>query len=229
MSYELTYFALPALAESSRLAFTLGGIAFKDNVVDGEAWGKLKGGPEHPLTSGGLPWLCVDGGKKYGQSAAVARYVGKIAKYEGKALYPEDPLAALEVDGIMDAVKDMFDSVSKTFAIQDAAEKIAARKKLLEEGQPVHTWLTRFSKMAEQSSSGYLVGDSPTLADLSLFASLNLMRCGFLDGIDMTLLEPFPALKAHKEKIASLPPIQAYYEGYAGPGAEMRAAFKVGA
>jgi len=45
----------------------------------------------------------------------------------------------------------------------------------------------------------------------------------------MTLLEPFPALKAHKEKIASLPPIQAYYDGYAGPGAEMRAPFKVGA
>mmetsp|Transcript_40760 Transcript_40760/g.91895 ORF Transcript_40760/g.91895 Transcript_40760/m.91895 type:complete len:97 (+) Transcript_40760:723-1013(+) len=96
-----------------------------------------------------MPWLSVDGGKKYGQSAAVARYVGKIASTRGRRCIRR----------------------------------------------------TRWRHW----------------------------RCGVLDAIDIPLLEPFPALKAHKEKIASLPPIKAYYDGYAGPGAAMRAPFKVGA
>merc|ERR1719301_315837 len=52
-----------------------------------------------------IPILLVDG-KPMDQSKSIMRYLGKIIEYEGKPLYPTDPLEAFECDNLIDLVDD---------------------------------------------------------------------------------------------------------------------------
>ena len=48
-----------------------------------------------------------------GQSAAILRYVGRLG---GIGLYPSDPIQALQVDEILDTIKDSGNVLSMTVA-----------------------------------------------------------------------------------------------------------------
>mmetsp|Transcript_17271 Transcript_17271/g.44867 ORF Transcript_17271/g.44867 Transcript_17271/m.44867 type:complete len:101 (+) Transcript_17271:100-402(+) len=48
-----------------------------------------------------MPYLTLPDGTKFGQARAILRYIGKHT-----GLYPEDPLAALRVDELMDALDE---------------------------------------------------------------------------------------------------------------------------
>eukprot|EP01061_Rhynchopus_euleeides_P029948 TRINITY_DN495_c0_g1_i7.p2 TRINITY_DN495_c0_g1~~TRINITY_DN495_c0_g1_i7.p2 ORF type:complete len:214 (+),score=111.95 TRINITY_DN495_c0_g1_i7:131-772(+) len=201
---KILYFPLPGRGEPLRLTATLGGLEFEDATVDFAGWGALKAS----VAPAQLPLLYVDG-KQYGQSLAQLRYLGKLA-----GLYPEDPLVALEVDELVDYVQDAFAPLSKSFAIQDEAEKQKVRAEAVAEGGDVHKWLAYLDKRLEGKK--YAVGDALTVADVVLFTQLQPLRSGWLDGVPKDCLDAFKNIQAHRDLIANLDKVKAKYADATG-------------
>eukprot|EP00959_Pyramimonas_sp_CCMP1952_P238614 4986148-Pyramimonas_sp.AAC.1 len=178
---------------------------WEDVIVTGETWPAMK-----PNTKWGqVPVLTTPSGKEMTQSKAMTRYLGKLVSFEGKVLYPECPEAAFDVDEMIDAFEDARMTFVPTFAIQDQAEKEAARAALVaEDGK-----MTAVLKKIEQfSGDGHVVGDHLTIADIWAFFFLNLLRCGFLDGFPKDYLGQYPKLTAISEKVAAIPAIKEYVD-----------------
>uniref|UniRef100_H2ZGW2 glutathione transferase n=1 Tax=Ciona savignyi TaxID=51511 RepID=H2ZGW2_CIOSA len=87
-SYKLYYFNARGRAESTRLLFAAAGVAYEDYRYEREEWGIAK--PSMPF--GQLPVLEVNG-TKYGESAAINRYLAKKFNMMGK-----DDESALRID-----------------------------------------------------------------------------------------------------------------------------------
>ena len=208
---KLVYFAFPGKPEAVRLAAHIGGLALEDEHIDFPTWGaglKAKVAPQQ------LPLLYVDG-EVVGQANAILRYVGRLAN-----LYPEDARAALSVDESVDYAAEIFTALGKAFAMTDEAEKKAFLATAIAEGGDVHKWLSFLdSRLAGKK---YAVGDSLTVADLSLFVSVNVLVSGFFDGIPSDALSPFKNLAAHKAVVANHPKVKEYYASAEG----LRTVFK---
>ena len=58
------------------------------------------------FTIGRQPETCLSQQVLF-QSRAILRYVGKIGKYEGKSLYPEDPMEQFLCDEVIEMVEDL--------------------------------------------------------------------------------------------------------------------------
>jgi prostaglandin-H2 D-isomerase / glutathione transferase len=101
---KLTYFPLKARAESIRLALAISDVPFEDVRVPFSEFPALK--PTLPFKQ--LPIMEIDG-KVHAQSRALLRYVGKLTN-----MYPTDPLEALKVDAVIEALADMANAISKT-------------------------------------------------------------------------------------------------------------------
>jgi len=56
-----------------------------------------------------------------------------------------------------------------------------------------------------------------TIADLAIWRLLGWLRGGILDGIPMTIVDPFPLLHAHYEAIDSHPGIRGWMVTHYGP------------
>lgn len=69
-----------------------------------------------------------------------------------------------------------------------------------------------FEATLQESESGWLVGNSVTIADLKLMPLVRWFRQGILDGIPPSFLDAFPAVLAHMEKVLALPAVAAWNE-----------------
>ncbi|XP_045451246.1 glutathione S-transferase 2-like [Melitaea cinxia] len=76
------YFTTKALSESIRLLLAYGGLEFEDHRVEEEDWEAFK------PSNNALRVLEIDG-KKYAQSVAIARYLGKKFKINGANIEEE--------------------------------------------------------------------------------------------------------------------------------------------
>eukprot|EP01060_Flectonema_neradi_P021892 TRINITY_DN299_c0_g1_i1.p1 TRINITY_DN299_c0_g1~~TRINITY_DN299_c0_g1_i1.p1 ORF type:complete len:241 (+),score=55.14 TRINITY_DN299_c0_g1_i1:64-723(+) len=208
MSIKIVYFPMPGRAEPTRLALTLGGVSFEDEHLTGEQWGKMKS----EVSPKQLPLLHV-GERVFGQSYAQLRYASKISKFEGRPLYPTDPLLALEVDEFADMMTDLFAPIAASFKMTDTAERDALRAKSVAEGGDVHKWLSFIDTQLGKSKSGFAVGDYLTMADVIAFCFIQPLRAGLLDGVPTTCLDGFKNIQAHRDMIANIPIVKAYYAG----------------
>ncbi|HWE45290.1 MAG TPA: glutathione S-transferase [Caulobacteraceae bacterium] len=194
-SLTLIYFPFGGRAAPIRDALRIGGVAFEDKHVDFDAFGAMKTSGELPF--GAVPILQVDG-KTISQSTAILRYAGKRS-----GLYPSDPLLALRVDEAMDGVDDMMAPMGASIREEDAERKAALRKDMAENTIPAN--FARFEKLIrDNGSTGFLVGDSLTIADLKLLHSVNKLTDGSLDGIPPSVIEPFPALKQWRDNVTAV-------------------------
>lgn len=134
--YALTS-CLEGAADVARLVFRWGGIAFEDKQHAAPAPTRLE------------ILLGADGVRVFEQSHAIARYVGRLC-----GLLPEDPQQCMQVDAVLESVKDVEGGGGP--ALQRA---LAAWNSVLER-QP------------------YLVLRVPTLADLSVYALLQRLSAG---------------------------------------------------
>jgi len=92
-------------AEAIRLACFYGNIPLDDVRLSGEKFDSLK--KDGVLPFGQLPVLLVDG-IYLSQSAAIARYVGKLC-----GLYPvDDDILAAQIDALIDSENDLFMGLS---------------------------------------------------------------------------------------------------------------------
>jgi glutathione S-transferase len=197
---RLHYFPFPGRAGAIRDALHIGGIAFDDVHVPPERFRELKAAGELPF--GSLPVLDVEtpgGTVSAAQSNAILRFVGRRA-----GLYPiDDPVKALKVDEALDLAEDLYHLIGPSIGEPDAAKRMAMRKVLGEETLP------RWGKFVERllvanGRTGFVVGDTLTVADLKLYWIVDKLRNGSLDGVPTTVLDGFPTVLAWLNNVAAV-------------------------
>ena len=205
----IRYFPLAGVAERVRLACELGKVPYEDELVSCDQWKELK-----PKTKfGQLPELEVEG-QVYAQSVAMLNYVGKLA-----GLVPRQPLEALRADEVVGLCEDVSRTIRPSIMVgRDSS--LSARQRTKKQGemrktlreQDLPRMLGYFESLLAKEGTGFFVGSSPTIADLSVLQSVRHLSSGILDGITTTILNAFPLLKAHKERMEELPEVHAYYQ-----------------
>ena len=116
-------------------------------------------------------------GKKYAQSNAILRYCGVRA-----GLYPKNPLRALEVDSIVNALEDI---LIATYT--DKSEK--ARKKLAEEIIP--KFFVPLEQMLSERDGPFLLGHDMSIADIKLYVIVQMYESWNIDYVPKTILEKY--------------------------------------
>eukprot|EP01059_Diplonema_ambulator_P032234 TRINITY_DN622_c0_g1_i2.p1 TRINITY_DN622_c0_g1~~TRINITY_DN622_c0_g1_i2.p1 ORF type:complete len:238 (+),score=62.38 TRINITY_DN622_c0_g1_i2:53-715(+) len=218
MSLKIVYFPIPGRIEPARLALVVGGQRFEDERLTGEQWATLK--PK--IAPKQLPLIYV-GEESVSQSFAILRYTGKVALYEGKPLYPTCPLEALKVDEFIDFVAEIYHPINPTFTMTDPEEIKAARAKLVTDDGVVTKWMKYIDELLGNSSSGFAVGDSLTIADLAVFGWVQPFRSGWMEGFPKDCLDKYSHIMKHAEKIANIPLVKEYYKDAKGVEAVFKA------
>jgi len=192
---RLRYFPFPGRGAAIRDALRIGGIDFEDVHVPPEQFNERKAAGEFPF--GSLPVLDVEtpaGVVTAAQSNAILRFAGRRA-----GLYPvDDPVRALKVDEAMDLGEDLYHVIGPSMGEQDPARRMVMRKVLAEETLP--RWAGFLERLlVANGRTGFVVGDSLTVADLKLYWVVDKLTNGTLDGIPTSLLDGFVAVTAwHK-------------------------------
>lgn len=201
---KLDYFDIHGgRGEVTRLVLAIGDIPFEDNRIPLAKWPTVRN--DAPLHI--VPVLHVNG-EAVTQSNSINRFVGRLAK-----LYPEDALAALRCDEIMDVVEDVITKVVATFFMEDEAEKKAAREKLTDGA--IKTHLAYLQKLLAGSGGDFFVENRLTIADLKVFVWTRSLRSGLLDYIPDDIVETVaPKLAEHCDRIAADPGIVAWYDAH---------------
>lgn len=186
--------------EQARLALVLGGVPFDDARFDRDSFLAKKAAGELPY--GQLPTMEVDG-KTVAQSAAIAHYCANVA-----GLTPSDPLEQAKVMEVYEfIVQDIRERLLiPTMRIKDPAEKAEARATIAKETLPAK--LALLEKQVQPS--GYLVGDSVTLADIQFYCTANWIGLGVLDGIPKDVILQFPKLTKLIQTLNEHPKIKAW-------------------
>ena len=187
--------------EAARLVMVLGEIPFEDVRVPLKEWPAAR--DSMPFRA--LPVLEVDG-EAITQSNSILRFLGRMAN-----LYPEEPLAALRCDEVMDAVEDVLHELVLTFGIEDQDELKTAREVLA--AGPITLYLTRLAEMLNARGGEYFADGRLTVADLKVFIWIRSLKSGILDYIPADLPDQLaPNLVDHMNRIAGHPRIVAYYD-----------------
>ena len=201
-----SYFGIPGPGEPVRMLLAMGGFDWENKDISGQdgGWAALK-----PKTKWGqMPILEAPDGTQFTQSVAMGRMLAKLVTVNGTPLYPEDPLAAFAVDEFVDTLQDMRSKFASTFSIKDAAEKAAKRKELMTGDGSAAALLV---KMEKEAGSEFAVGTSMSLADVWLAFCVVMISSGFMDGLDASLLAPYPKLLNISKKVLAEPALKAYY------------------
>ncbi|KAI9209105.1 glutathione S-transferase [Polychytrium aggregatum] len=165
-SLKLTYFDMPGKAETSRLAFFVGGIEFEDERLTREQFQALK--PSLPF--GQVPILTINGELVIAQSKAILHYAGILS-----GLYPgnDDLLATLLIDQVVEAIEDIWLKLRSCIFETDEAKKSQLRQALISDVYP--PMLAAFDKFLEKHSGAYAVGNSVSIADLRIYIMFDML------------------------------------------------------
>ncbi|XP_060565093.1 glutathione S-transferase 1-like isoform X2 [Ruditapes philippinarum] len=193
--YKLTYFDVRGRGEIPRLLLTYAGVKFEDKrlKVDSNGncneWIELK--PKMPQRV--LPVLEVDG-KLLSQSLTICRYLAREFGLCGKTSWEQ----AL-VEQVVDTMDDLRAEVAKWIYEKDTEKKDEIGSHLRSEIYPKFFGILEdILKENEENNnrSGYLVGDSLTLADLSVFETFT-----FPLSIHPDILDDHLELQEHRKRI----------------------------
>jgi glutathione S-transferase len=198
---KLTYFDVPGKAEVTRLALYIGDIPFEDERLDREAFqSRAKSFPFQAV-----PVLTVDG-VMFAQSFAIARYAGILSGH-----YPaNDALAGLQVDEIYLLSEDVWAEAMPSLFEKDAEKKKAMRETLSNETLP--WYFNVLEKRLEDVMKGdFLLGDEPTIADLSVYSMVSWIASGSLDYVPTNLCEGYPKMMAIYNGISNHPKVKEWY------------------
>jgi glutathione S-transferase len=139
-------------------------------------------------------------GTKIAQSHAIQRYIANACGLLGRT-----PLEAAVIDAAEEQIRDVADAWQPTNRLPEA-EKGPAQKKFISE---LGHKLAALEKQLRRNNkgSGYLVGDSISLADIYLFRVIE-----FLSAVDQHLVDEHmpPLLNALTARVASHPRIAAH-------------------
>uniref|UniRef100_A0A8R1IXB1 glutathione transferase n=1 Tax=Caenorhabditis japonica TaxID=281687 RepID=A0A8R1IXB1_CAEJA len=199
--YKISYFPLRFAGEVARQILAYAGQDFEDDRIANHNWPAIK--PKVPF--GTLPVLYVDG-KPLGQSHAIARYLAREFGINGKTAWEE-----AQVNSIADQFKDYFSEIKEYNMVKMGFAEGDADKLYKEVFLPSFKKNYQlFTKFLKSSGSGFLVGDSLTWVDLLVAqhtADL-LPASGSVFVAKGLILNEFPELRAHQQKIHAIPNIE---------------------
>ncbi|XP_064617899.1 glutathione S-transferase 1-like [Liolophura sinensis] len=205
--YRLTYFDARGRAEVSRLLFAAAGKAYEDIRIPvsevrnkHQDWLSIK----ERAPFGQLPMLEVDDDFILAQSHAIERFLAREFDMYGK-----DEFERAEVDMFVQAVDDLLTSlIEYHFLVTDLAEKETIKQKFFR-----YSCLNVLDACEVRMSdpTSFLVGESLTLADLSLLDLRSWIQNVFPDDHVM-LLGPYANIYRHNQMVASLPGIAEWLE-----------------
>jgi glutathione S-transferase len=186
-SLRLRYMEFPGRAQAIRDTLRIGRIEFVDEHLTLDQFHDCRAAGEFPF--GGIPVLVIetrDGTQCVAQSNAILRFAGRLA-----GLYPvDDPLQALKVDESLGAGEDINGLLEPSLHEQDTGRKMAMRRVLAEETLPF--WMTCLERLLiANGSTGFIVGNNLTIADLKLYWIIDWLTMGILDGIPTNLIDSF--------------------------------------
>ncbi|XP_026318450.1 glutathione S-transferase 2-like [Hyposmocoma kahamanoa] len=188
------YFPVKALGESNRLLLAYGGQEFEDRRVAMEQWPDFK--PKTPF--GQMPVLEIDG-KKYAQSFAIARYLGRKYGLTGDNI-EED----FEIDQNVDFVNDLR---AKAASVKYETNEEAKKQKHEENMKTHYPFMLKTLNDIIVKNKGHLALGKLTWGDF-VFA-------GMYDYLKVMLQMPdldskYPAFKQLVDKVLSLPKVKEY-------------------
>lgn len=191
----LHYFPIAGRAGAIRDALRIGKIAFDDQHVGRDEFRRMK--TEGELPFGSLPVLDIGGDApcRIAQSNAILRYAGRLA-----GLYPDDALAALRVDELLEFGEDVNHALAPSMHEPDVEKKLAMRKVIVDVKIPQWGHCLE-SRLAANSDPSHFVGTTLTVADLKLLYTLDSLVSGILDGIPTTVLDTFVKLGAWRAAV----------------------------
>ena len=200
VTLRLRYFPFPGRAAPIRDTLRMGGIAFDDVHVPPDRFREQKTAGQLPF--GSLPVLDVEtpaGTVSAAQSNAILRFAGRRA-----GLYPiDDPVRALKVDEALDLAEDMYHVIGPSIGEPDAERRMAMRKTLAEETLP--RWIGFLERLlVANGRTGFVVGDSLTVADLKLYWVADKLTNGTLDRIPKSLLDGFATVTAWRKNVTAV-------------------------
>nr|ADO28330.1 glutathione S-transferase P [Ictalurus furcatus] len=190
--YTITYFAVRGRCGALRIMLSDQGQEWKEVVVSFDEW--TKGDLKKTCVFGQLPKF-QDGDLVLFQSNTFLRYLGRKHGAYGK----NDNEAAL-IDMFNDGVEDLRNKYVKMIYPDYDTGKDAYIKDL-----PNH--LCKFEAVLAKNKSGFLVGDSISFADYSLFEVLLNHQV-----LSPNCLDSFPALQGFVQRLSSRPKIKAFLD-----------------
>lgn len=151
------YFPLYGRGELIRTILHYNGTQFTDHIIPFAEWPAFKASGD--VEFGQLPMVEVDG-LKLVQSGSIARYLCQKFGY-----YPSHPEHVYLVESLCDYKNDVFTEYVKLKLAKDEE----GLEKLFNEKLPL--WLAKAEARLEKNhgGAGFFVGDSITLADLTVF------------------------------------------------------------
>ncbi|CAJ0948018.1 unnamed protein product, partial [Mesorhabditis belari] len=207
--YKFTYFAVRGKGEFIRQLFALAGVEFEDDRFslgplgravsrDMEKWGELK----KTTHFGQLPVLKFDG-KELAQANAIAKYLGAEFGFNGS-----NPYEAALLDSIGIHYDDLFKACRPFYLSwhqiseqpMEEAYKVAVEPGRDEFFPPI-------SKFLQESKSGFIVGEKVSWIDL-----LVADHCETFTRYNSHYLDKYPEVKAHMEKVHSIPAIKKWIQ-----------------
>ncbi|XP_072178378.1 glutathione S-transferase alpha-4-like [Diadema setosum] len=195
---RLTYFAGRGLAEVIRLALNAAQIEYEDIYMRTreEFLQLIKDGK---LMFKQVPLLEMDGKNLIG-SESTFRYVCKKGGFMGKT---DDDQAMVEM--LCLGARDMLRSGFSNFQFVAADKQEETLQKALKLSR--ERYLPVFEKTLEESKSGFLVGDSLTMADFMFYDPLS-----YINEIPRVKheLDAFPKCKAYIQHFSSQPGLKEY-------------------
>lgn len=173
----------------ARLVFAAAGEEFEDDrIEDMEDWLSLK--PTLPF--GQLPSLTVDGDTLC-QSNAIARHLAKQFGLAGNTNWEQ-----AKSDMIVECVQDMMYNIEPAYREKNEEKRIEMIRNYIDE-LPGH--MEKLEKLLADNE--HFVGDELTWADLCVMNAWY-----WIPGFGVTVpIDDFPKLKAHKERVETLPRI----------------------
>ncbi|CAJ0927243.1 unnamed protein product, partial [Mesorhabditis belari] len=208
-NYKFTYFAVRGKGEFIRQLFALAEVEFEDDrfslgpsgrasTLDRAKWGELK----KTTHFGQLPVLKFDG-KQLAQANAIAKFLGAEFGFNGSNAYE----AAL-IDSIGIAYDDLFKACRPFYLSWHGVSEESmddAYKTSVEPGRD--KFFPAISKFLGNSKSGFIVGEKISWIDL-----LVADHCETFIRYNAHYLDKYPEVKAHMEKVHSIPAIKKWIQ-----------------
>lgn len=189
-TYKLYYFNSRGNAEAIRLIFAQAGVKYEDVRLSSEQWVEFK--PKTPY--GTMPVLDIDG-KILSGSGPISRYLAKQYGLAG-----EDDIARLVLEGAEDAINDLKAKIGSVVFEKDEDKKAAQKKDFDEKLLP--RILGGLENLAASNPDGWFYGSKVSYVE---FWFIQVVE--YLQMLNPTVLDKYPALKKLNESTRNLPNI----------------------
>ena len=136
-------------------------------------------------------------GKMFGQTAAMARYCGKLAN-----LIPNNEIDVLLVDQILDVANDITYIIGPSIREKNLDKKKQMRLELNKKIIPI--WLSHLENfLIDNKKSDFFISNKLTIADIIMWRILLWLSCGLLEDISKDIVKEFKLLNEYFSFISS--------------------------